>query len=413
MGHVVGADGEAVDVLQELVGEHGVGGQFAHHHDLQAVFAPFQAQFGHPIQDPALFLHRAHEGDHQHQVGQAHVVAHPAHGFAFQGEGVGEGARGIAGRAAEAQHGVLFLGLELGAADQRRVFVGFEVGQTGDHWVGVKGRRDGGHALGEGVDVEIGGGDMAGDAFADDGLQIAVQTVQLQQGARVDADVGVDDEFEARETDAAVGQFAGFEGDGRIRQVQHDLGVRPRNGGHVHGFGAERQVAGVDVAGVAFGAGDGDLGAVAERLGAVSGADDGGNAQFTGDDGGVAGASAAVGDDGGGDFHHRFPVRVGHVGDQHVAGLDHGHLICAGHQPHRAVGHAGSHGLALAQHLTAPLQLEGFLHGAVGLYGLGPGLDDEQIAGNAVQGPFDVHGAWLAGLGGIVFLNGDGVVGQG
>jgi hypothetical protein len=29
----------------------------------------------------------------------------------------------------------------------------------------------------------------------------------------------------------------------------------------------------------------------------------------------AAGAAAAVGDDGGGALHHRFPVRVGHVGD--------------------------------------------------------------------------------------------------
>src|SRR3546814_8875807 len=40
------------------------------------------------------------------------------------------------------------------------------------------------------------------------------------------------------------------------------------------------------------------------------------------DDGRVAGTSAAVGDDGRGALHDGFPVGVGHVGDQHVAGLD-------------------------------------------------------------------------------------------
>ena len=169
---------------------------------------------------------------------------------------------------------------------------------------------------------------------------------------------------------------------------------------------------GVDIAGIAFGAGNGHLRAVAERLGAVPGADDGGDAEFAGDDGGVAGAPATVGDDGGGDLHDRLPVRIGHVGDQYVAGLDHRHFVGAGHQPHRAVGHARAHGFAFAQHVAAPLQLEGFLHGAVGLHGLGAGLDDEQIARDAVQGPFDVHGARLAGLGGIVFFDENGVSGE-
>ena len=29
--HVVGADGEAIEVLQELLGQHGIRGQFTHH----------------------------------------------------------------------------------------------------------------------------------------------------------------------------------------------------------------------------------------------------------------------------------------------------------------------------------------------------------------------------------------------
>ncbi len=31
LGHVVGADGETVEVFEELLGQHGVGGQLAHH----------------------------------------------------------------------------------------------------------------------------------------------------------------------------------------------------------------------------------------------------------------------------------------------------------------------------------------------------------------------------------------------
>src|SRR5205085_7416828 len=43
-------------------------------------------------------------------------------------------------------------------------------------------------------------------------------------------------------------------------------------------------------------------------------------------DGRVTGAAAAVGDDRGGALHDRLPVRIGHVGDQHVAALHARHL---------------------------------------------------------------------------------------
>ena len=54
----------------------------------------------------------------------------------------------------------------------------------------------------------------------------------------------------------------------------------------------------VDEAGVALGAGDGDLvGRRSSVRGGRAGADDGGDAELAGDDRGVAGAAAAVGDD--------------------------------------------------------------------------------------------------------------------
>src|SRR6218665_933053 len=47
-------------------------------------------------------------------------------------------------------------------------------------------------------------------------------------------------------------------------------------------------------------------------------------------------APAPVGDDGAGALHHRLPVRVGHVGHQHIAGLDLADVGNAVHQAHRA-----------------------------------------------------------------------------
>ena len=46
-----------------------------------------------------------------------------------------------------------------------------------------------------------------------------------------------------------------------------------------------------------------------------------GQAEFARDDGGVRRAAALVGDDRGHAPHHGFPVRVGHLRDEHVAGL--------------------------------------------------------------------------------------------
>ena len=87
------------------------------------------------------------------------------------------------------------------------------------------------------------------------------------------------------------------------------------------------ELAFVDETGVAFGAGDGDFGAVRNRVERVAGADDGRHAELARDDRGVAGAAAAVRDDRGGALHDRFPIGIGHVGDQHVAGLDAVHVL--------------------------------------------------------------------------------------
>ncbi len=72
------------------------------------------------------------------------------------------------------------------------------------------------------------------------------------------------------------------------------------------------------------------------RLGGVATADHRRHAQFAGDDGGVAGAAATVGDDGRGPFHDRLPVGIGHVGHQYVAGLNPVHILEARDHPRRA-----------------------------------------------------------------------------
>ena len=82
----------------------------------------------------------------------------------------------------------------------------------------------------------------------------------------MDADVVVDDELEPREADARVRHLREVERELRVADVHHDLDRRVRQLAalDVGDLGLEQAV--VDVAGVAFGAGDGDERAVLQHL---------------------------------------------------------------------------------------------------------------------------------------------------
>src|SRR5690606_1927689 len=121
--------------------------------------------------------------------------------------------------------------------------------------------------------------------------------------------------------------------------------------------------------------------------------DDRGNAQLARNDGRMAGAPAAVGDDRGGTFHDGLPVRVGHVGHQHVAALHTCHFLDAADDARRAAADALADGAAAGEHLGLAL-VRVALHGApaAALLGLRAGLQDVGLAGLAVLAPLDVHG---------------------
>ena len=145
-----------------------------------------------------------------------------------------------------------------------------------------------------------------------------------------------DDEFHARQADPVVRPHRRLEGKIGIAEIDHDLRARPADRRQVDGRDLERNGAGIDVAGIALDAGHGDHGAALEQVRRIARADDGGNAELARDDGGVAGATAAVGDDGGGLLHDRFPVRTGRLGDQHVAGLERREILGIGDDAHGA-----------------------------------------------------------------------------
>src|SRR5699024_1880397 len=127
----------------------------------------------------------------------------------------------------------------------------------------------------------------------------------------------------------------------------------------------------------------------------ITGADHRRNAQFTGDDGRMAGAPATIGDNGGGALHDRFPIRIGHIRNQDVAGLDTVHFGDRLDVAHFAGADALADGAAFGQNVAArgldPVALQGTAVAA--LYRFRARLQDVQLAGLAVLAPFNVHGA--------------------
>ena len=179
----------------------------------------------------------------------------------------------------------------------------------------------------------------------------------------------------------------------RIADVHHDLDRRVRQLAalDVGDLGLEQAV--VDVAGVALGAGDGDERAFLEHRGRVAAADDRRDAELARDDRRVAGAAAAVGDDRAGALHHRLPVRVGHVGDEDVAGLDLVHVGDRVDDPDRPGADLLADRAAFDEDRAAALQRVALLGLArrLALHRLGPRLQDVELAVDAVLAPLDVH----------------------
>src|SRR6185312_17020178 len=93
--------------------------------------------------------------------------------------------------------------------------------------------------------------------------------------------------------------------------------------------------------------------AILQYLRRIAAADDGGNAQLARDDRCVTRAPAAIGDDRARALHHRLPVGIGQLGDEHVAWLHAVHLARRLDEPHRPLTDlladraAGHHRLAV------------------------------------------------------------------
>jgi len=209
----------------------------------------------------------------------------------------------------------------------------------------------------------------------------------------MDADHVVDHEFQPRQAHAGIRRAGEFEGQLGIADVHHDLHRQRRQVADILAQHVEFQRAAINIAGIALGAGNGDLLAFGQHGGGIAATDDGRNAQFAGDDRGMTGAAAAIGDDGRSPLHHRFPVRVGHVGDQHVADLHAVHFARVFEDAHGADTDFLTDGAAADQHLAMLLELVFFQHRSLFLrfHGFRPRLQDVQLAVLTILAPFNVH----------------------
>ncbi len=215
-------------------------------------------------------------------------------------------------------------------------------------------------------------------------------------------DVVAHHELHARQPHPVGRHAPPAEGGGRVGEVEHHLGARGRHVRQVEGLGLDLGDALIDRAGIALGAGDGDVLLVVQHVGGVAGANNCRQAQLAADDGGMRGAAAMIGDDRRRPLHDRHPVGVGVAGDQDGAvheAVDIVRVLDKAHPPgHRrlADGKAGGQGAPLAGDAVGA-QGPGV---AARLHRLGACLDDEKIAVAAVARPFHVHGAAVMGLDG-------------
>ena len=133
--------------------------------------------------------------------------------------------------------------------------------------------------------------------------------------------------------------------------------------------------------------------AVLEAARRVAAADDRGDAELARDDRRVAGAPATIRDDRRGALHHRLPVGIGHVGDQHIACLHAVHLRGRLHETHLALPYPLADRPSARKNLGLRLQaVTAQIAGAFArFHRFRPRLEDVELAVRAIAPPFDVH----------------------
>ena len=153
------------------------------------------------------------------------------------------------------------------------------------------------------------------------------QFVEMNQRHRVRLNVIGDDEFQPRQPNAVIGNGREAERIFGIADVHQNF--RVRLGKLIEGqFGnLEWESPFIHVADLAFGARNGDFLAGLERARRILASNDGRDAEFAGDDRGMAGAPALIGHNGGGFLHDGFPIGIGLVRHENFSVLEFAHAM--------------------------------------------------------------------------------------
>ena len=178
-----------------MIGQQGVGRNFAHHVKAKTVFATLQTVAFHNSNRLTGFFNGANERHHQFHIRQAHFVTHELHGVAFHAEAFGKGIGDVARSTAEAQHGIFFFRFIAIATDQLTVFVALEVTHTHDDLVGPECGSNRCNTFSDLAFEEVHRALVAGRQTFNSVTQFTVHIRVVQHHLRVDTDIVVDDEF--------------------------------------------------------------------------------------------------------------------------------------------------------------------------------------------------------------------------
>ena len=135
----------------------------------------------------------------------------------------------------------------------------------------------------------------------------------------MNADGVGNNKFQPRQADTIVRQLRKIKCQLRIADVHGNFYRNVRHVVERNRLHFKANFAAINIAGVALTAANRERFALGDDLGCVLTADDRRNTELTGDDGSVTGTTAAIGDNRRCALHHRLPIGIRHVGDDHVA----------------------------------------------------------------------------------------------
>src|SRR5205823_10067826 len=126
------------------------------------------------------------ERNHDLEVLEPELLARAADGLRLEEEAFLVSGMVIARRAAPTDHWIFLAGLELPAAEERRVLVRLEIGEPQDDRLGMEGGGDDADSLGKLVDEVLGLVGVAPRNLLDVTFRLGRQLVEAREGERME-----------------------------------------------------------------------------------------------------------------------------------------------------------------------------------------------------------------------------------